>query len=187
VWHPSWYGAFYRNFSAVTGEGNKALSSLATRHSGPAVARASLPRPLRFCLPATLLSATMPIHMTEPLALVVYEKLLPGSQLVNRLQDLKYRVQTLSDPSQLTSTATDAKPMLVFLDLDETGGKNPAAAVKALKQNSATAHIPIVGFMTETNKEFEERARTAGVTVVATEAVLLNHLPQLLEQALHIE
>jgi len=27
--------------------------------------------------------------MTQPLALVVYEKLLPGSQLVNRLQDLK--------------------------------------------------------------------------------------------------
>src|SRR5262245_49139849 len=40
-------------------------------------------------------------NMTEPLALVVYEKLLPGSQLVNRLQDLKYRVQTVADPTQL--------------------------------------------------------------------------------------
>jgi len=28
------------------------------------------------------------VCMTQPLALVFYEKLLPGSQLVNRLQDL---------------------------------------------------------------------------------------------------
>jgi CheY-like chemotaxis protein len=129
----------------------------------------------------------MPVHMTEPLALVLYEKLLPGSQLVNRLQDLKYRVQTLSDPSQLTSTAANTKPMLVFLDLDETGGKNPIEAVKQLKENPATSHIPVVSFTIETNKELEERARAAGVAVVATEPVLLNHLPQLLEQALHIE
>ena len=37
--------------------------------------------------------------MTQPLALVLYEKLLPGSQLVNRLQDLNYRVQTIADPA----------------------------------------------------------------------------------------
>ena len=43
--------------------------------------------------------------MSEPLALVLYEKLLPGSQLVNRLQDLKYRVQTISDPAKLTESA----------------------------------------------------------------------------------
>ena len=125
--------------------------------------------------------------MTEPLALVVYEKLLPGSQLVNRLQDLKYRVQTLSDPRQLTITATEAKPMVVFLDLDEASGKDPCGAVKQLRENSATSHIPVVGFMMEAKPETEEKARAAGVTVVATEAVLLNHLPQLLEQALHIE
>ena len=36
-------------------------------------------------------------RMTQPLALVLYEKLLPGSQLVNRLQDLNYRVQAIAD------------------------------------------------------------------------------------------
>ena len=35
--------------------------------------------------------------MTQPLALVLYERLLPGSQLVNRLQDLNYRVQVIAD------------------------------------------------------------------------------------------
>jgi hypothetical protein len=28
--------------------------------------------------------------MTQPLALVYYEKLMPGSQLVNKLRDLNY-------------------------------------------------------------------------------------------------
>ncbi len=36
-------------------------------------------------------------RMTQPLALVFYEKLMPGSQLVNRLQDLNYRVQAVND------------------------------------------------------------------------------------------
>ena len=39
--------------------------------------------------------------MTQPLALVLYEKLLPGSQLVNRLQDLNYRVQVIPDAEKL--------------------------------------------------------------------------------------
>ena len=38
----------------------------------------------------------------QPLALVLYEKLLPGTQLVNRLQDLNYRVQTVNDAALLT-------------------------------------------------------------------------------------
>jgi CheY-like chemotaxis protein len=124
--------------------------------------------------------------MTEPLALVVYERLLPGSQLVNRLQDLKYRVQTLSDPGQLAAVAAGSKPMLVFVDL-ETTGKDVCGAIKAVKQNTATNHIPIVGFTMQAAKELEDEARAAGVTVVATEPVLLNHLTQLLEQALQVE
>src|SRR3989442_450923 len=51
--------------------------------------------------------------MTQPLALVLYERLLPGTQLVNRLQDLNYRVQTLSDPALLVDCAKQAKPMIV--------------------------------------------------------------------------
>ena len=35
--------------------------------------------------------------MTRPLALVFYEKFMPGSQLVNRLQDLNYRVRVVND------------------------------------------------------------------------------------------
>jgi len=105
---------------------------------------------------------------------------------VNRLQDLNYRVQTLSDPAPMAAAAAEAKPMLVFMDL-EASGKDVFGAVKQLRRNQRTSHIPVVGFTMEAQKELEETARAAGVTVVVTEAVLLNHLPQVLEQALQVE
>src|SRR5207248_5289520 len=55
--------------------------------------------------------------MTQPLALVLYEKLLPASQIVNRLQDLNYRAQAVGDPSLLVESAEQAKPLLVLADL----------------------------------------------------------------------
>src|ERR1700733_3370328 len=98
--------------------------------------------------------------MVQPLALVVYEKLLPGSQLVNRLQDLNYRVQTISNPAELTHSAEQEKTMPVFVDL-ETTGKDVLGAVAQLKQNSATNHIPVVGFSGQGAAELETAARTA--------------------------
>ena len=56
--------------------------------------------------------------MTQPLALVIYERLLPGSQIVNRLQDLNYRVQVIADAGSLVECAERVSPMLVLADLD---------------------------------------------------------------------
>jgi CheY-like chemotaxis protein len=125
-------------------------------------------------------------HMTQPLALVLYEKLLPGSQLVNRLQDLKYRVQTLSDPEQLVPVAEEAKPMLVLADL-EPGRATICAAISRLKQGAATNHLPVIAFAADDGTELQRAAQAAGVTLVVGEAALLAHLPELLEQALQVE
>ena len=59
--------------------------------------------------------------MLEPLAIVLYERLMPGSQLVNRLQDLHYRILALSNPALLAATAKRESPLLVFVDLDTPG------------------------------------------------------------------
>jgi PleD family two-component response regulator len=127
-----------------------------------------------------------PDAMTQPLALVLYEKLLPGSQLVNRLQDLKYRVQAIADAGKLVECAEQAKPMLVLVDLEAT--KNDVcASIARLKQNEATKHLPIIGFSRDEAAELQAAARTAGVTLVVSETTLLTHLPQFLEQALQIE
>jgi CheY-like chemotaxis protein len=107
--------------------------------------------------------------MTQPLALVVYEKLLPGTQLVNRLQDMGYRVQVVDNPSALLETAEATKPLIVFVDLQST------------RVNMLEAVAP------EDDAETQQNARTSGVTLLASEVMLANHLPQVLEQALRID
>ena len=121
----------------------------------------------------------------EPLALVLYEKLLPGSQLVNRLQDLNYRVQTISDADQLLECAEQSRPMLVLADL-ASARSNVGVVLSRLRQNSPTRHLPIIAFGGENDPAAVEAAGAAGITVVA-EPAILNHLPQLLEQALRVE
>ena len=44
-------------------------------------------------------------------------ELLPGTQLVNRLQDLKYRVRTIGGPAELAESALNLKPMVLMIDL----------------------------------------------------------------------
>jgi CheY-like chemotaxis protein len=122
--------------------------------------------------------------MTQPLALVLYEKLLPGSQLVNRLQDLNYRVQTLSDATRLVESAEQTKPMLVLADLET---KDLCAAVGKLKKNPATQHLPVLAFGGDSKPELQTEAQTAGVTLLVSDVAALNHLPECLEQVLRIE
>jgi CheY-like chemotaxis protein len=124
--------------------------------------------------------------MTQPLALVLYEKLLPGTQLVNRLQDLKYRVQVVNDPEALIQCAEQAKPMLVLADLEPPSRNNITAALARLKDNAATAHLPVIAFAAQISAAVETAAHDAGITLLVSEQALLTHLPQLLDQALQI-
>ena len=124
--------------------------------------------------------------MTQPLALVLYEKLLPGSQLVNRLQDLNYRVQTVSDIRLLMECCEQTKPMLVVVDL-RAAHQDVCAAISRLKQNASTKHLPIIAFGNEDLPEIQKAALAAGVTLIVSESALLNHLPQCLDQALSVD
>ncbi|MEO5802211.1 MAG: hypothetical protein ABIR24_01670 [Verrucomicrobiota bacterium] len=124
--------------------------------------------------------------MTEPLALVFYEKLLPGQQLVNRLQDLGYRVQGVTDAKVLEQEVQKEKPMLLIAEFPASK-PNVCETIKALKQNSATAHIAILAYTAEADAALQETARAAGVNLIASEAHVLDQLPQLLEQVLQVE
>ena len=124
--------------------------------------------------------------MTKPLALVVYENLLPGSQLINRLQDLGYRVQTLACLGDIGGQAVQEKPLLIIIDLSSSAG-DPCAAIRELKANAATAHIPILAFSGPKHVSLHTAAHEAGATLVANEAAVLAQLPELLEQLLHVD
>ena len=124
--------------------------------------------------------------MTQPLALILYEKLLPGSQLVNRLQDLNYRVQHVPGAASLVEIAVASKPMLVLADL-ESSRKDVCGALAKLKQNPSTQHLPIIAFSSNPEHELQKAASAAGATMVVSETAILNHLPECLDQALQIE
>lgn len=124
--------------------------------------------------------------MTQPLALVLYERLLPGTQLVNRLQDLGYRVQTVAGLEPLMTTAAQEKPMLVLADMASTRAKI-SDAILQLRQNPATNHLPVIAFADEKNVALQSDARKAGATLVVNESAILTHLEQFLDQALQLD
>ena len=124
--------------------------------------------------------------MVEPLALVLYTRLMPGSQVVNRLQDLKYRVLAVGEPASLVQTAQETKPIVVLTDLD-SGAEKVCAAIARLKQEPTTRHLPVIAFGAENDPELQAAAQTAGVSFIVGEAALVNHLTQILDRALQID
>jgi CheY-like chemotaxis protein len=124
-------------------------------------------------------------EMTKPLTLLSYEKLLPGSQLVNRLEDRGYRVQVVSEPGKLIQASESAKPLLVIVDL-EPHHKAICDVVAQIKQNAATSHIPVIAICRTQNLEAQNEARAAGATLVVTDSAVLVHLDQFLDQALEV-
>lgn len=124
--------------------------------------------------------------MIQPLALVLYEKLLPGSQLVNRLQDLGYRVSTAPGTEALTACAEQEKPLVVLVDLVSTKGR-VADAIGQLRKNAATGHLPVIAFADEKEKELQTAAQEAGATLVVNEPAIMSHLEQFLERALQLD
>lgn len=124
--------------------------------------------------------------MTKPLALVFYERLMPGSQLVNRLQDIGYRVNTVTDLAAFVAHAEKEGPMVIVMDLtSERGDVN--AVIRELRAGNGTAHIPIVCFTSKANKKAQNAAVNAGAKLVAVDDAILPQLPQLLEQALEVD
>ncbi len=123
--------------------------------------------------------------MTTPLALVFYEQLLPGSQLVNRLQDLGYRVQTVAEAGALVAQAELARPLVVVADL-ASAKADVCAVIRQLRQNLATQHLPVLAFTDKKKKKLQWAAREAGATLVAIDDAILAQLPQLLEQVLQV-
>ena len=124
--------------------------------------------------------------MTKPLALVYYERLMPGTQLVNRLQDLGYRVLTLTEPSLLIETARKERPLVALVDL-MTNRANICSIIKEMKEDEETTHIPVVGFAAQRDQKLHAEAAKAGATLVAYDDALLPQLPHLLEHALRVE
>jgi PleD family two-component response regulator len=124
--------------------------------------------------------------MTKPLALLVYEHLLPGSQLINRLQDLGYRVQTLSDLAALVDQARQEKPMVAFVDLNFRNA-DACAVIHALRAHPDTAHVPVIAFCDPKKRPLQKAAHEAGATLVAASDGILDQLATLIDRAIDVQ
>lgn len=124
--------------------------------------------------------------VTNPLAIVAYSKLIPGSQVANRLQDLGYRVQAVNQLAQLPGLAAAEGVMLVLIDLD-FAGQDVLAVIAKLRGDPTTQHLPVIAFYPEQSEADADAARKAGATLVASAAGIQSQLPQLLETVLRVE
>jgi len=124
--------------------------------------------------------------MTRPLALLVYERLLPGSQLVNRLQDLGYRVQTSADLAALVGLAQREKPLVALIDLSFRNA-DVCEFIRALRTHSDTAHVPVIAFGDPKDRALQTAAHAAGATLVAGSDGILEQLATLIDRAIDVQ
>ena len=123
--------------------------------------------------------------MAQPLIVLAYERLLPGSQLVNRLEDGGYQVKSVSDPALIGETVEKEKPLLVIVDM-EPNFENLAPAILKLKSDPTTSHIPVIALTHPDKLEVERAARKSGANLVVGDSAILVHLDQFLKQALEV-
>jgi CheY-like chemotaxis protein len=122
--------------------------------------------------------------MSKPVALLYYSNLLPGTQLGIRLEDLGYRVETLSQLSTLRQVCERQKPMVVVAEISRD--PKTCAAIAALRKDAATKHIPVVAYTATHDAQLQAEAQQAGVTLLASSTAMIEQLPQLLDQALEV-
>ncbi len=122
----------------------------------------------------------------KPLAFVCSENMILGTQLVDRLHNLGYRVEIIPDADQLSAQARSARPFVIVSDLTSRG-TSLMPVIRGLRQEEATAHIPVIAMTTNPNRQYHSEAVAAGASVVAMESGILAQLPQLLDVALALD
>jgi CheY-like chemotaxis protein len=120
--------------------------------------------------------------MLQPIALLVNSRVVVGAQLEQKLEALDYRVRVTDDASSLPVLAAEHKPLVVLVDL---AAKGALESVATLIRQAETRHIPVIGYAADVRPELQSQATAAGVSLVVTDAAVLQHLKPLLDQVLH--
>lgn len=122
--------------------------------------------------------------MVQPLAIILNDRVVVGAQLEQKLEGLDYRVKLADNPDGLAALAIEHKPLVVLIDLAKP--ENIAAA-STLLEHPETRHVPLMGYASDVRPELQSQANNAGIALVVTDSAILQHLKQLLDQALHVE
>ena len=122
--------------------------------------------------------------MVQPLAIILNDRVVVGAQLEQKLEALDYKVRVTDHPEGLPALALEHKPLIVFVDVVKDTCVEAAAA---LLRQTATRHVPVIGYAPDIRPDIQSRANNAGIAVVVTDSAILQHLKQLLEQALRVD
>ena len=124
--------------------------------------------------------------VTKPLAVVFYERLLPGSRVSNRLADLGWRVSEAKAASDIVHLVRTERALVVVAELELRSG-DLCPVIAELKASPETEHVPVLGYSNPNNRRLSDAALAAGARLVVAEAGVCDQLPQLLEHVLAVE
>jgi len=112
--------------------------------------------------------------------LVVVDDLLFLSKIQETAKHLGVEVKA-AQPEDLSGGALAAAPNAFLIDLNHRSGK-ALEVVGALKSDSKTKHIRVVGFVSHVQSDLIARARDAGCDLVLARSAFTSQLPSLLQR-----
>jgi len=124
--------------------------------------------------------------VTKPLAVVFYERLLPGSRIANRLADLGWRVAEAKQAADIVPLVRSERPLVVVAELELRSG-DLCPIIAELKRTPETEHVPFLGYGDPKNQRLVDAALAAGARLIVGEAGVCDQLPQLLDHVLAVE
>lgn len=127
-----------------------------------------------------------PFSKTQPTALVVHDRLMPGSALANRLVDRGWRVHSRSGVDGLLEWMHSYRPMLLVIQLD-LRGSDVCRLIQDLRAEARLTHIAVLAYGPLANGRLRESAIAAGAQVVAADSSILDQLPSLIDTALAVD
>jgi len=112
--------------------------------------------------------------------LAVVDELLFLSKIQQTAQHVGVAVKS-ARPSDLPGLAIDDAPNAFIIDLNHPSG-NALEVLRALKSDSKTKGIPVIGFVSHVQNDLIAAARDAGCDLVLARSAFVSQLPSLLQQ-----
>ncbi|HUH14111.1 MAG TPA: response regulator [Longimicrobiales bacterium] len=112
-----------------------------------------------------------------PLAFV--GDLIFASRVRGAAQAVGVAAEVLQSPDKVLERARSRRPPLILVDVEARGGAG-VELVRRLKEEPATADVPVVAFASHRNTAAIEAARAAGADRVLARSAFVKALPELL-------
>ena len=109
--------------------------------------------------------------------LALVDDLFWRAKIDHAVKSAQARVVFLSDPDELTATASSSVVGVILVDLSLR--KDPIGAIDTLKKGAKTKGIPVIGYCEHMRKDLKQRGLDAGCDEVLPRSAFSEHLGDL--------